>query len=175
MRNLNTSLVCGGSLLLAFSVSAANAQQLPAEGHFSITYTLTNPTPVKPISISKDAEVTVSSSLMSAVNDAGSGLLHNMTGRCLSENIVDKAAKTIEGHGYCTYVDNNGDQVFEKTDYKQPMAPTLTIQGQWIGGTGKYSGLEGTFEIHHTPLKPLTEGVVQGIGKKVGNYKIKTM
>ena len=66
-------------------------------------------------------------------------------------------------------------RILPRCYYKQSMAPTFTIQGQWIGGTGKYSGLEGTFEIHHTPLKPLVEGVVQGIGKKIGSYKIKAM
>ncbi|MFB9266513.1 hypothetical protein ACFFWD_25720 [Bradyrhizobium erythrophlei] len=163
------------SLLLAVAASGATAQQLPAEGKFSISYTLTNSSPVKPISIGKDKEFTVSSSMMTGMNDAGSGLLHNMTGRCLSAVVTDKAAKTIEGHGYCTYADADGDQVFEKTDYNQPSGPTILIQGQWIGGTGKFTGLEGTFEIHHSPLKAAVDGTVQGVGKKIGTYKIKTM
>jgi hypothetical protein len=169
------SLISAATLLLALAIPGASAQQMPTEGKFSITYTLTNAAPVKPISIGKDTEMTVSSSMMSAVNDAGSGLLHNMTGRCLSAVVTDKAAKTIEGHGYCSYADADGDQVFEKTDYKQPIGPTILIQGQWIGGTGKYSGLEGTFEIHHSPLKAALDGTVQGVGKKIGSYKIKAM
>jgi len=53
------------------------AQELPSEGKFSITYTAVNPAPSKAVSIG-DREVTVSSSIMTGINDAGSGLLHNM-------------------------------------------------------------------------------------------------
>jgi len=30
--------------------------------------------------------------------------------------LTDRASKTIDQHGYCTYTDAAGDQVFEKVD-----------------------------------------------------------
>jgi hypothetical protein len=67
---------------LSFScVTPVFTQELPSEGKFSITYTAVNPAPSKAVSVG-DRDVTVSSSIMTGVNDAGSGLLHNMAGRC---------------------------------------------------------------------------------------------
>ena len=59
----------------------ALAQELPKEGKYSITYTSVNPSPTKAVSIG-DRDISVSSSIMTALNDGGSGLLHNMAGRC---------------------------------------------------------------------------------------------
>ena len=174
MRFPYAVLVSAGAVSLAFSVSGANAQQLPAEGKFSITYTSLNAAPVKPIAIGKDQEMTVSSAMMTAANDSGGGLLHNLTGRCLMSVLTDRASKTIDQHGYCTYTDADGDQVFEKVDInKQALGPVIVGKGEWIGGTGKYAGLQGVFEIRHNPLKSPTEGVVQGAGKKIGSYRVK--
>src|SRR5262245_16850256 len=47
------------------------AQELPSEGKFPITYTAVNPAPSKAVSVG-DRDVTVSSSIMTGVNDAGS-------------------------------------------------------------------------------------------------------
>jgi hypothetical protein len=130
--------------------------------------------PVKPIAIGKDQEMTVSSSMMTAANDSGGGLLHNLAGRCLTSVLIDRASKTIDQHGYCTYTDADGDQVFEKVDInKQALGPVIVGKGEWIGGTGKYAGLQGVLEIRHNPLKSPTEGVVQGAGKKIGSYRVK--
>jgi hypothetical protein len=174
MKTPHAVLVSAGAVSLAFSVSGANAQQLPPEGKFSITYTSLNATPVKPIAIGKDLEMSVSSAMMTATNDSGGGLLHNLTGRCLMSVLIDKAAKTIDQHGYCTYTDADGDQVFEKVDIdKQALGPVIVAKAEWIGGTGKYAGLQGLFEVRHNPLKSPTEGVVQGAGKKIGSYRVK--
>ncbi len=174
MKIPHAVLVSAGAVSLAFSVSGANAQQLPPEGKFSITYTSLNAAPVKPIAISKDQEMSVSSLMLTATNDSGGGLLHNLAGRCLSSTLVNKATKIIDTHGYCTYTDADGDQVFEKIDIdKQALGPVTVFKGEWIGGTGKYVGLQGVFEIRNNVLKSPTEGVLQSAGKKIGSYKIK--
>ena len=46
---------------------------------FSVTYTTVNPNPFKPVAIGKDREATGSTFLATAVNDAGSGLLHKLS------------------------------------------------------------------------------------------------
>jgi hypothetical protein len=51
---------------------------------------------------------------MTVVNDAGSGLLHNMAGRCNFMTETNKVAKTIQTRGFCNYADRAGDQVFEE-------------------------------------------------------------
>jgi hypothetical protein len=47
----------------------------------------------------------------------------------------------------------------------------VKIRGKWTGGTGKYTGLQGEFDI--APTAPITtDGPTQGAGKKLGIYKI---
>src|SRR4051812_11509938 len=86
---------------LALLPLGASAQDLPREAKFSITYTGVNPSPLKPLSYGKDRDVIMGQMLMTAVNDAGGGLLHNMTGRCLLVTLIDRAEKTQQVHGYC--------------------------------------------------------------------------
>ena len=167
------TLVTTGLFTFASYVFAATAQQLAPEAKFSVSYTGVIAAPVKAIAIGKDEEMTVSSAMMTAVNDAGSGLLHNLAGRCLMAVVIDKASKTVDQHGYCTYADADGDQISEKVDIdKQPLGAVIIGKGRWISGTGKYAGIEGAFEIRHSVIKSATDGVIQGLGKKIGSYKI---
>ena len=98
---LITSVLLGGFASIACATSGL-AQELPSEANFSITYTSVNPAPSKPVSFI-DRDVSVSSTIMTALNDGGSGLLHNMGGRCNFMTDVNKTAKTIEVRGFCNY------------------------------------------------------------------------
>ncbi len=165
------ALATSGLLLLP-SVATV-AQELPREGRFSITYTGVNPTPAKPVPLGKDREAIVGVSIMTAVNDAGNGLLHNMAGRCILLTIVDRAAKTQDLRGYCSYADRGGDQVFEEVSTPTPTGLGLPARyvGKWTGGTGKYAGLSGDFEITNSGnIAP--EGLFQAAGKKTGSYRL---
>jgi hypothetical protein len=154
-------------------VTAAYCQELPAEGKFSITYTSVNTSPAKPVAISKTKDIVVNNLIMTASNDAGSGLLHGLAGRCALMGTIDKAAKTIELKGACNYADRNGDQIFEEvaTTAPQPMGPVVSLKGSWTGGTGKYAGLSGDFDIRSEGVLA-TDSLTQAIGKKTGSYKI---
>jgi len=149
------------------------AQELPSEGKFSITYTAVNPSPSKAVSVG-DRDVTVSSSIMTGINDAGSGLLHNMAGRCNFMTETNKVAKTIQTRGFCNYADRAGDQVFEEfaTDGPVALGSPIVFKGKWLGGTGKFEGLSGEFEIRPASVL-VSETLVQGAGKKTGSYQIK--
>jgi hypothetical protein len=168
MKRSVTLVVCAGVLPLGCFIPAF-AQELPSEAKFSITYTAVNPTPSKVVSVG-DRDVVVSSAIMTAVNDSGSGLLHNMAGRCNFMSQTNKAAKTVETHGFCSYADKAGDQVFEEFMTNGPVSLAV-YKGKWLGGTGKFEGLGGEFEIHPTPVL-ISETLVQGAGKKIGTYHI---
>jgi hypothetical protein len=171
MRKRKGALAAIG--LLPLLTLAAIAQDLAGEGKFSITYTGVNPNPIKPVAFGRDREVTVSPMIMTAVNDAGSGLLHNMAGRCILVTVVDRAAKTLEARGYCNYADRSGDQIYEEVSTAAPvtLGTPFKYVGKWTGGTGKFAGLGGEFEITGSGnVGP--EGVFQAAGKKIGSYKI---
>ena len=75
--NMTRCAMLAAAVSLSLScVTPVFTQELPSEGKFSITYTAVNPAPSKAVSVG-DRDVTVSSSIMTGINDAGSGLLHN--------------------------------------------------------------------------------------------------
>ena len=54
------------------------------------------------------------------------------------------------------------------------MPTTLTLthcSGKWLGGTGKFEGLSGEFEIRPTPVL-ISETLIQASGKKTGSCHI---
>ena len=133
---MNRCITLAAAIMLG-CLTPAFAQELPSEGKFSITYTAVNPTPSKAVSVG-DRDVTVSSSIMTAVNDAGS------------------------------------DQVFEEftTDGPVTLGSPIVFKGKWLGGTGKFEGLSGEFEIRPASVL-VSDTLVQGAGKKTGTYQIK--
>jgi hypothetical protein len=168
------SLVTGtaatlGVLLLSSVPSAA--EDMPRQGEFRITYTSTLPVAPKPVMIGENRMASATINMMTAVNETGGKLLHNMAGRCTSAPLIDNNTKMFENHGYCDYVDADGDHVFEKWDYPvQPLGAANEGTGEWIGGTGKFAGLSGTMKIRSRRLNTLTDGAVQVVGEKLGSY-----
>ena len=157
--------------LLLLGSTTAGADDMPRQGDFRITYTSTVLAAPKPVTIVENRVASASIAMMTAVNESGGKLLHNMAGRCTSAPTIDNGAKTLENHGYCDYVDADGDHVFEKWDYPlQPFAAVNEGTGQWIGGTGKFAGLSGTMTIRSRRLNTLTDGAVQVVGEKLGSY-----
>ena len=164
---------CAAAVIVAVSVftTAAGAQDMPRQGEFRITYTSTNPAAAKPVTIGDNRTAAAGITMMTAVNETGGKLLHNMAGRCTGAPVIDNSAKTLENHGYCDYVDADGDHVYEKYDYPlQPQGVSLEATGEWLGGTGKFAGLSGTIQIHSRRLNSLVEGATQVVGEKVGRY-----
>jgi hypothetical protein len=171
---LRSSTAIYSVLLLGLVPVTVQAQELPSEGSFSVTYIFVNPNPAKPVSTSQDREVVANNYISTTVNDAGSGLMHNMAGRCLSISAVDKKAKTVEIQGNCTYSDRSGDLVFEgyATPSPQPLSGPIKVSGKWLGGTGKYLGLTGEFDITNSGNLSTDGDYTQSAGKKAGSYKI---
>jgi hypothetical protein len=139
-------------------------QSLPPEGPVSVTFTATQVPPAKPMPVGGGKEFMVLNVAMTASNDTGNPILNNMGGRCQLYRTIDTSTKTFEQQGYCTYADNDGDQIFERRD--KPDSCKLT------GGTGKFDGLQADLAIAGKPLKSNFEGITQSIGTKKGSYKI---
>ena len=156
------------SVALFATISNANAQSLPAEGPLSVSFTATQIPPAKPMPIGPGKEFVVLNMAMTASNDTGNPVLHKMGGRCQFARTIDTSAKTTEQHGFCTYADNDGDQIFEQCDFL-PGAPNNC---KLTGGTGKFEGLEASIVITAAPVKNNYDGIAQIVGQKKGSYKI---
>jgi hypothetical protein len=144
------------------------AQSIPPEGPLAVTYTATQTQPTKPMSIGGRREFVVLNLAMTASNDAGNPVLNNMGGRCQLTRLTDSSVNNVEVHGFCTYADNEGDQIFEQCDFL-PGAPNNC---KLTGGTGKFEGLEASIVITPMPLKGNYDNITQSIGHKKGTYKI---
>ncbi len=148
--------------------SNASAQSLPPEGPVSITFTATQIPPAKPMPVGEGKEFTVLNMAMAASNDAGNPVLDKMGGRCQFARTFDTSTKAMEQHGFCTYADNDGDQIFEQCDF----LPGFPNNCKPTGGTGKFEGLQASLVITAVPVKSNYEGIVQVVGYKKGSYKI---
>lgn len=161
------------ALPAALDGGSASAQFASGEGPFIVNFTTLGLNPSEPVAIADDSELGLSSSILTATNAEGEGLLHNLTGRCLGWYVLDKGEKAYEYHGHCNYTDSDGDVVYEKADFdRQALSPVYIGTGKWLGGTGKYAELSGVFEIRVRPLKPSQDGYSQGIGTKQGRYRL---
>jgi hypothetical protein len=160
---------------VALAVSAAEAQDLASEAAFTINFTSTVINGEPMIKIGPSREAGIYEGVLTASNGAGKGLLHNLTGHCLGGFELDTEAGTFEEHGHCAYTDADGDQVWEQFDFaSQPLASVQMASGRWLGGTGKYEGIRGEFEIRVRSLRPATKEFGQVIGSKQGSYRITT-
>ena len=143
------------------------AQGIPQEGPVSVIFTAT-PIPVpKPMPIGGGREFALMNQAMAASNETGNPVLNNMGGRCQLSRLTDPSAKTAEIHGFCTYVDKDGDQTFEQCDW-MPGGPNSC---KITGGTGKFEGLQAELVVPIAPLKSNFDRISQVIGYKKGTYK----
>jgi hypothetical protein len=156
------------SVAAVLTAGNVQAQSMPPEGPVSVTFTATQTSPLKPMPIGGGKEFVVVNHAMAASNDAGNPVLNNMGGRCQLTRLTDPSAKTVEIHGFCNYVDNDGDQIFEQCDFL-PGAPNNC---KVTGGTGKFESLQAALIITINLVKTNYDGIGQVIGHKKGTYKI---
>jgi hypothetical protein len=170
---LSMTRVYVGGVLLVCSVAILHAQELPKEGKFSVTFTSVNPDPAKPVSLG-DREVAIGSPIITAVNDAESGFLHAMAGRCNVLVDHNQKARTYEARGYCNLADRGGDQIYMEFTTTAPAAigGPSGAKGKLVGGTGRFAGLSGEFDVRRSPVLA-SESLVISAGKLIGTYAIR--
>lgn len=163
--------VTGAVVLL--SVSGAAAQELARSGEATIFWAHVNPAPFDPVPIGDGRIAVVATFITGTFNQTGAGFMHNMRARCVALQTIDPAAAMLEVEGYCDYQDRDGDHIYVSfwSDGPQPMAGIQTA-GQFVGGSGKYTGLQGTVDI--SPYNPSTtqEGYGQFLGHMTVNYQL---
>ena len=154
----------GLALCAAFG-AAALAGELPKEGPYSTSWTFSGP--YTAIEIGEDQSAWSSTFTVVIWNDAGEGVLHNMSGNCVGMGSQAPNAPFTDS-GYCTYADADGNQIFEHWYEKESGKGTMTM----LGGTGKFTGIQAgaTYEYVYTPDAP--EGTFNGYGHSKGSYTL---
>ncbi len=78
-------------------------------------------------------------------NNAGDGLLHNMVWNCPAA--ADIPDGVVDFNGYCTITDPDGDKIYGSWSGGGPLTGEITGSLEMTGGTGKYSGIQGSFDF----------------------------
>ena len=77
------------------------------------------------------------------------------------------------GAGRCVWIDTDGDRMI--SEISGVLSGTVSkVHGRFIGGTGKYAGLEGGYELDWQYLSPIEEeGTINGYSTSLtGNWKL---
>jgi len=107
------------------------------------------------------------------LSDTGQGLFHGATVRSIGTSLIGK--ESWDGEGYSIYTLKDGEKVFARVKQggkitKPPVPGNGTMT--FIGGTGKYSGIQGGTEYVQYSLRPAAEGIAQGYNKSKVTYKL---
>ena len=78
-----------------------------------------------------------------------------------------------KGSGFVEWTCTNGDKVYGTFESQGVMGGSTSAVLKFVGGTGAYTGIEGTLEMRNTPgIKPARKGIYQGITVGKLNWKI---
>ncbi len=167
-KDMMTRAVLAVFVLLIAPICAL-AQSLPKEGSGTTTIYFTGT--VKMLAAGQDLAAITYDVLGVWANDAGQGFLHNASSRCVGGLSVVKGEFDNE-QGVCVTVDSDGDQAFFRYTGAGRAGATAKVKGSFIGGTGKYTGLTGTYEGTRTQLRPTMQGTTHSVSKGSFAYKL---
>jgi hypothetical protein len=105
------------------------------------------------------------------VSDASDCILQNASLRCIGSYNVIKGAYE-DDNGFCICTRPDGDQIF--TSYKASGRLGAVGKGTvtYVGGTGKFIGIQGNGEFSRISVRPAAEGTVQGYNRVKDQYKL---
>jgi len=105
------------------------------------------------------------------VSDASDCLLQNASLRCVGSFHAIKGAYEDDS-GFCVCTRPDGDQLF--TSYKASGRLGGAGKGTvtYVGGTGKFIGIQGSGKFTRISVRPAAEGTLQGYNRVEDHYKL---
>ncbi len=104
--------------------------------------------------IEKDHTFWVGESSGTIFNDSGEGFLHRASAVC--PGVRDVFKEFVNAHGYCVITDEDDDKAM--LAWRCKGEGRCVGDAEWMGGTGKYTGLKG----HHTVYGVVRSGNLDG-------------
>ena len=162
------AILIAGLFLSAFAAVAS--AQVPKEGTMAGTNTYAGT--YKEFPIDKERFIIVYENMGVRVEDSGQGPLHNCSTHNVGVQYFEKGVGRLKG--YVTTMDKDGDKViFEITEESsQPFLKDTNGTGRIIGGTGKFTGIQGSMEYTRRGIRAVAPGTSQAISKYKGSWKI---
>ena len=105
------------------------------------------------------------------ISDASDCILQNASLRCIGSYHVIKGAYE-DDNGFCVCTRPDGDQLF--TSYKASGRRGAVGKGTvtYVGGTGKFIGIQGGGEFSRINVPPAADGTLQGYNRVKDHYKL---
>ena len=159
------------SLILSISLGWNAIAQIAKEGTFASTNTYGGAHRIFPID--KDRAVVFYENSGVSVRTAEKVLFHRAATHNVGIIYTEKGVSKLTG--YYSITDKDGDKVlWEITETESKPSPPNPVNGtgKIIGGTGKFSGIQGSLEYTRQNMRPVADGTHQAISKGKGTWKL---
>lgn len=166
MNTLKAAII---SMMVILPVSTINAQ-MAKEGKIDGKNTYSGTYKVYPLD--KDRFVMTYENTGVRVENSGEGLFHNLATHNVGVQFFERGVGKLKG--YMTSVDKDGDKVLMEIteENSQPYPKESNGIAIIIGGTGKYSNIQGKLEYTRRNLRSIMDGTMQAVSTSRGEWKI---
>ncbi len=163
-------IIMGLSLILSISLGWNAVAQMPREGTIAGTnvYAGTH----KAILIDKERLVMTYENTGVRIEDSGEGPFAKVATHNVGVMYFEKGVGRLRG--YVTITDKDGDKVtweLTETESKLGLNP-VNGAGIIISGTGKFTGIQGSFEYTRQNVRAAADGTHQAVSKYKGTWKL---
>jgi hypothetical protein len=157
------------SALLCFSFPSGAQTALPREGNIALTSVYH--AKISQVAMGQDLVAWTADSTIGLVADQPEGFGDRATGRCLGTGRVVKGKVEFE-YGTCEFTDMAGDKFYTTLSFVSSNADTTAARQTIVGGTGKYAGITGGWDVVRRAHRPPAAGEGLGSTKLTGSYKL---
>ena len=163
---LEATRYAGGGVTFVPSATAEMAKEGTVSG--TVTYAGTH----KFIPLDKQHFILTYENFGVRVSDSKSGPFHETSTHNVGVMYYENGVGRLRG--YIIDTDKDGDKIFtELTEEASQLEPKPTSgKGKIIGGTGKFKGIQGSFEYTRRNLRSAEKGTHQAISRGKGTWKI---
>ena len=157
-----------GFLTALLCVAAANTAELQKSGKFLGHWTAIGTAETLVLDESRSATII---RLQGTIDTESShGLTRALQTDCVGLNVKDDGST---GTGRCVWADSDGDRMISEV-MGALSGIDSKVRGRFIGGTGKYEGLEGSYELDWRYLRAIEEeGTIHGYSTSLtGNWTL---
>lgn len=155
--------------LLCVSTTSFGQAPLPKEGTIALTGVYH--AKLNRVSMGQDLIGWTADSTVGLVADKPEGFGDRVTGRCLGAGRLIKGKVEFE-YGTCEYTDLTGDKFYTTLSYVSANADTTAAKQTIVGGTGKYLGITGAWDVVRREHRAPAQGEGVGSTKLTGTYKL---
>ncbi|GEP62219.1 hypothetical protein [Reyranella soli] len=126
---------------------------------------------LKSVSMGQDLVQWIAESTVGLVSDKPKSFGDRVTGRCIGCGRTAKGKVEFE-YGTCELADLVGEKFYTTLSLVSANAGTVATKQTIVGGTGKYTGVTGGWDVVRRSHRGPPEGVVVGSTKLTGTYKL---